>query len=51
MGKILSSKKKECVGHVQKRMGTRLRDLVKNTVEDAVTSTGKKYKKKLSGKG
>lgn len=26
--------KKECIGHVQKRMGTRLRELVKNTVED-----------------
>ena len=26
--------KKECVGHVQKRMGKRLRDLVKNNVEE-----------------
>lgn len=39
--------KKECVGHVQKRMGTRLRELVKNTVEDTVTTTGKKIKKKF----
>jgi len=32
--------KKECVGHVQKRMGTRLRSLVKNVVEE-VLSKGK----------
>lgn len=38
--------KKECVGHVQKRMGKRLRDLVKNTVEEK-TVKGKKIKKKL----
>lgn len=44
--------KKECVGHVQKRMGTRLRDLVKKTVTDSETKTGKKIQKKtLSGKG
>jgi len=43
--------KKECVGHVQKRMGTRLRSLVKNVVEK-VLSKGKIIKKKLlSGKG
>lgn len=38
--------KKECVGHVQKRMGTRLRELVKSTVVDTTTKTGKKIKKK-----
>uniref|UniRef100_A0A6P7GDN8 Uncharacterized protein LOC114336144 n=1 Tax=Diabrotica virgifera virgifera TaxID=50390 RepID=A0A6P7GDN8_DIAVI len=44
--------KKECVGHVQKRMGTRLRDLLKKTVVDTVTVTGKKIKRKtLGGKG
>lgn len=36
--------KEECVGHVQKRMGKRLRDLVKNNVE----KDGKNYKKKKS---
>lgn len=39
--------KKECVGHVQKRMGTRLRDLVKKTVEDKIVK-GKKTQKKNS---
>ena len=44
--------KKECVGHVQKRMGTRLRDLVKKTTTDVVTKNKKIIKKKtLSGKG
>jgi len=44
--------KKECVGHVQKRMGTRLRNLVKNTVEETKTKAGKTIRKKsLSGKG
>ena len=44
--------KKECVGHVQKRMGARLRDLVKNHTEEIVTKTGKKMKRKiLGGKG
>ncbi|KAL7306127.1 hypothetical protein TKK_0001575 [Trichogramma kaykai] len=45
--------KKECVGHVQKRIGTRLRDLVKNTVEEQQTKDGKKIirKKILGGKG
>ena len=47
---------KECVGHVQKRMGRRLRDLVKNTVVDKLVKTGKNYGKKrrskvLGGKG
>lgn len=37
--------KKECVGHVQK-MGTRLRDLVKKTVEEKEVK-GKKSRKKL----
>ncbi|CAB0035131.1 unnamed protein product [Trichogramma brassicae] len=36
--------KKECVGHVQKRMGTRLRELVKNSVVDTVSKAGKKMK-------
>ena len=39
--------KKECVGHVQKRMGTRLRELVEKTVEVSVINPGKKIKKKL----
>ncbi|CAB3241668.1 unnamed protein product [Arctia plantaginis] len=44
--------KKECVGHVQKRMGTRLREIVKKTVVDTETKAGKKIKRKsLSGKG
>ena len=48
--------KKECVGHVQKRMGKRLRDLVKNTIVDKVVKTGKNSGKKrrskvLGGKG
>lgn len=37
--------KKECVGHVQKRMGTRLRDLVNKTVVVTTTKTGKTIKK------
>lgn len=37
---------KECVGHVQKRMGTRLRDIVKKTVVDTETKAGKKIKRK-----
>lgn len=43
--------KKECVGHVQKRMGTRLRDLVKKTVEEKIVNGKKIQKKTLSGKG
>ena len=44
--------KKECVGHVQKRMGTRLREIVKNIVVDTETKAGRKIKRKsLSGKG
>lgn len=44
--------KKECIGHVQKRMGKRLRELVKTNVVDATTKTGKAVKRKsLSGKG
>lgn len=43
--------KKECVGHVQKRMGTRLRDLVKKTVEEKQVKGKKIQKKTLSGKG
>ncbi|CAD6210331.1 GSCOCG00012780001-RA-CDS, partial [Cotesia congregata] len=43
--------KKECVGHVQKRMGTRLRELVKKTTEEKVVKGKKTQKKTLSGKG
>jgi len=43
--------KKECVGHVQKRMGTRLRSLVKNVVEEVLSKGKIKKKKLLSGKG
>ncbi|XP_063986122.1 uncharacterized protein LOC135167084 isoform X2 [Diachasmimorpha longicaudata] len=43
--------KKECIGHVQKRMGTRLRDLVKKTVEEKMVKGKKTQKKILSGKG
>lgn len=48
--------KKECVGHVQKRMGTRLRDLVKSHVGEVPIKTGKNAGKKrrvktLGGKG
>lgn len=51
-GEDFSIVKKECVGHVQKRMGTRLRELVKKTVVDTETKAGKKIKRKsLSGKG
>lgn len=51
-GDDFSIVKKECVGHVQKRMGTRLREIVKKTVVDTETKAGKKIKRKsLSGKG
>ena len=40
-------KKGECVGHLQKRVGTRLRHMVKVTYKDTYLSD----KKKLSGKG
>lgn len=44
--------KKECIGHVQKRMGTRLRDCVKKNVETVENAKGKKIQKKtLGGKG
>lgn len=43
--------KKECVGHVQKRMGTRLRNLVNKTVEEKDVKGKKTKKKTLSGKG
>ncbi|KAL7304693.1 hypothetical protein TKK_0002934 [Trichogramma kaykai] len=46
-GKNFVINKKECVGHVQKRMGKRLRDLVKNTVEEAMLENGKTIKKKF----
>jgi len=41
--------KKECIGHVQKRMGTRLRDCVKKNVK-IVEKDGKKRQKKVSVK-
>ena len=51
-GEDFEINKKECIGHVQKRIGTRLRELVKSTVVDAKTKTGKKIKRKsLGGKG
>ena len=55
-GENFTINKKECVGHVQKRMGKRLRDLVKNTVEEKEIKTGKNAGKKrrskvLGGKG
>lgn len=51
-GDDFSIVKKECVGHVQKRMGIRLREIVKNTVVDTETKAGKKIKRKsLSGEG
>ena len=40
--------KKECVGYVQKRMGTRLRDLVKKTVKLKLVKGKKTQKKTLS---
>lgn len=43
--------KKECIGHVQKRMGSRLCDLVKNKTQ-SMEKDGKTINKKvLSGKG
>lgn len=39
--------KKECIGHVQKRMGTRLRVLVNTSVVETETKTGKKLKGKV----
>ena len=52
--KSVKPKKKECVGHVQKRLGTRLRKVVKNyRREEKVMKKGKMITKiiKLSGKG
>lgn len=40
--------KKECIGHVQKRMGTRLRDCVKKNVETVENKIGKKNTKNNS---
>lgn len=51
-GDDFSIVKKECVEHVRKRMGTRLREIVKNTVVDTETKAGKKIERKsLSAKG
>ena len=44
--------KKECIGHVQKWKGTRLRDVVKTSVGKTETKAEKQVKhKSLSGKG
>lgn len=43
--------KKECIGHVQKRMGSRLRECVKKNVETVETKGKTRQKKTLSGKG
>lgn len=55
-GENFTINKKECVGHVQKRMGARLRDIVNKTVEEKEVKTGKNAGKKrrskmLGGKG
>ena len=55
-GENFTIHKKTCVGHVQKRMGKRLRDLIKTTVEEKIVKTGKNAGKKrrskvLGGKG
>lgn len=51
-GENFSINKKECIGHVQKRMGTRLRALVKSSVVETETKRGQKVRRKsLSGKG
>ena len=42
--------KKECIGHVQNRMGTRLREIVKKCVETVVKGGNLKKKKTLGGK-
>ncbi|KYM96705.1 hypothetical protein ALC62_00134 [Cyphomyrmex costatus] len=43
--------KKECIGHVQKRMGMRLRDCVKKNVVTVEKSGKTRQKKTLGGKG
>lgn len=51
-GEEFKINKKECIGHVQKRMGTRLRTLVKTSTVDTKTKDGKIVKRKsLGGKG
>lgn len=47
-GDDLTIHEKECIGHVQKRLGTRLRELVKNIVVDAETKSGKKCEGEVS---
>ncbi|KYM97486.1 hypothetical protein ALC62_11778, partial [Cyphomyrmex costatus] len=50
-GENFEINKKECVGHVQKRMGKNLRELVNKTVEEKVVK-GKTIRRKiLSGEG
>lgn len=41
--------KKECINHVQKRMGTRLRKLKEDLKEERTTKTGKVIKRSLVG--
>lgn len=49
--KDVKVEKHECINHVSKRLGTRLRKLKAEEVEHKETKTGKKYKKSvLSGK-
>lgn len=49
-GETVIINKKECVGHVQKKMGTRLRDIKKKSVTIDAT-TGKNKRSSLGGKG
>nr|XP_036230996.1 uncharacterized protein LOC118683174 [Bactrocera oleae] len=49
-GENFTINKKECAGHMQKRMLKRLRDLVKKTVETKEIKTGTGGKGKLTGK-
>ncbi|EFN84498.1 hypothetical protein EAI_06739, partial [Harpegnathos saltator] len=50
-GENFQINKKECIGHVQKRMSTRLRDLVKKTVEEKEIKGKTIRKRTLSGNG
>lgn len=43
-GENFLTNEKECLGHVQKRRGKRLRDLVTQTVEDTVGKTEKMFR-------
>ncbi|CAH1115697.1 unnamed protein product [Psylliodes chrysocephalus] len=55
-GENFTINKKKCVGHVQKRMGKRLRDLVNKTIKNKLVKPGKnagktRQSKLLGGKG